>query len=475
MKLTYYYIILFCIFCWQQQSYSQIEEQETPTIEQVLSFEEYLGYVKQHHPILKQANLILNEGEASLLRARGGFDPKVDVDYDRKKFKNIEYYDQLNATFKIPTWYGVEFKANFEENTGEFLDPSLDVPIDGLYSAGVSFSALEGFLINDRMADLQKARFFLDQTKAERDLLINDLLFTSSEAYFKWIEATLEAQIFDSFLENAVIRLDAITRSVEEGDKPAIDITEARIILQDRKLSLEAALLKRRKAALKASTFLWINDIPLEIEDGVRPSLPEDEIIRQSLQLENMMDLPQVENHPKIRALGSKIEGLTVDRRLKQNKLLPTLDFEYNFLSQEFQEPNSFNTANYKAAVNFNLPIFLRKERGDVRLADIKLRDAELDRLATQLNIENKILAVQAELTSLQIQNGLIGDIVTDYETLVAAEERKFTLGESSLFLINSREKSLIEAKLKGNKLMAKQLIANAKLFNEMGIVLLNL
>ena len=31
--------------------------------------------------------------------------------YNTKEFKNTEYYDELNAAFKIPTWYGVEFKA----------------------------------------------------------------------------------------------------------------------------------------------------------------------------------------------------------------------------------------------------------------------------------------------------------------------------------------------------------------------------
>ena len=69
----------------------------------VLRFEEYMGYVKKHHPMVKQAELQLNAGEATLLRARGGFDPKIEADLDRKKFKGTEYYNELNATFKIPT------------------------------------------------------------------------------------------------------------------------------------------------------------------------------------------------------------------------------------------------------------------------------------------------------------------------------------------------------------------------------------
>ena len=83
---------------------------------------------------MKQANLIINKSEAKLMKARGAFDPKLEVDYDRKKFKNTEYYDRLNASFKIPTWFGVELKGNFEENTGDFLNPQAFIPEDGLYS-----------------------------------------------------------------------------------------------------------------------------------------------------------------------------------------------------------------------------------------------------------------------------------------------------------------------------------------------------
>ena len=73
------------------------------TLKDSVSFQEYLGYVKAYHPLVKQANLILNLGEANLLKARGGFDPKVAVDFNRKKFKDTEYFNELNSTFKIPT------------------------------------------------------------------------------------------------------------------------------------------------------------------------------------------------------------------------------------------------------------------------------------------------------------------------------------------------------------------------------------
>ncbi|MFT7442730.1 MAG: hypothetical protein ACI9Q3_001106, partial [Maribacter sp.] len=148
-----YILILFLLL------FAKLSSQEK--VESVMTLSEYLGYVKAYHPIVKQANLIINASEAKLLKARGAFDPKIEVDFDKKEFKEKEYYNQLNGAFKIPTYYGLEFKANFENNEGVFLNPEATVPNDGLFAAGVSASLLKGFLINQRMASLKQAKFFL--------------------------------------------------------------------------------------------------------------------------------------------------------------------------------------------------------------------------------------------------------------------------------------------------------------------------
>jgi hypothetical protein len=54
------------------------------------------------------------------MAARGAFDPKIAVDFD-KKTKDTEYYSILNSSFKIPT-YGIEIKAGFEQNEGYYLN-----------------------------------------------------------------------------------------------------------------------------------------------------------------------------------------------------------------------------------------------------------------------------------------------------------------------------------------------------------------
>ena len=437
----------------------------------VLGFKEYLGYVKKYHPIAKQAQLNIAVGQANLMKARGGFDPKVEVDYERKEFKDTKYWDRLNTTFKIPTWFGIELKGNFQQSEGTYINPDETLPDDGLYSAGVSMSLLQGFWANERMATLRKAKYFREQSKADQDLQVNEILYKASLAYFDWLKAYQDAEVYQDFLQNAETRFQGVRESALAGDIAMIDTVEAKIAVRNRALGYEQAQVKLMKKSLELSNFLWIEEVPVELQPEVKPAFDLDVDIDATLEIEGVpLDSFSLENHPKILSLDYKIEGLEVDKRLKANKLLPKLDVEYNFITETPELINSFITENYKGGLTFQLPLFLRKERGDLKLAKFKLQDAELERDNAQLEIQNKVVALYNELDSYTRQNQLIGDIVKDYATLLSAEERKFSFGESSLFLINSRESKLIDAYLKQNEMQNKFYYTKAQLFKSLAI-----
>jgi len=433
----------------------------------VMTLSEYLGYVKSFHPIVKQANLVINESEAKLLKARGAFDPKIEVDFDKKEFKDKEYYNKLNAAFKIPTYYGLEFKANFENNDGVFLNPEANVPTDGLYSAGVSASLLKGLLINKRMASLKQAKLFLNQAKEDQQIVVNNILYNASLSYFTWLKNYNEQRVYKEFLENAITRFKLTKRAFFEGEKPAIDTTEAKITLDTRKLNLEKARIKLVKSSLELSNFLWLNDnTPVELQDNILPDINTFNSIDATFNIalfnnENF----DINKHPKIRSLEFKIKSLDVNRRFKMNNLLPNLDVQYNFLTQNRNQINTLNMQDYKASIKFKLPLFLRKERGDLKLANVKLNDKKYENEVAKLTIKNKVSGIQQELESYILQNDLTANIVKDYTTLLKAEDRKFFLGESSLFIVNYREVKLIEAKLKAIKLENTFFKTKANLF----------
>ncbi|WP_299129537.1 TolC family protein [uncultured Winogradskyella sp.] len=445
---------------------------QSDSISEVLRFNEYLAYVKEFHPIVKQAELVIDQSQAKLLKSRGAFDPKFEVDYDRKKFKGLEYFDRLNGMFKIPTWYGIELKATFEENSGEFLNPEAFVPEDGLYSAGIKMSVAQGFLINDRMAALKQARLFREQARADRDIFVNTILFEASLAYFKWLQAYNELQLFQNFLTNAELRYRGIERGAEVGERAEIDVVEARIAINQRKLSLEQAKVKLMKAALELSTFLWLEDnVPVELQPNVIPDVSSEPIVDATFNINQLrQDDVIIETHPKMVSLDYKLQSLEVDTRLKANKLLPKVDVEYNFITEVPEVARTLNTAEYKGGLNISFPLFLRKERGDLRLAKLKMQDTEFEMDATRVNLQNKINALRQELDSYVLQNELVGQMVTDYLRMLEAEERKFTLGESSLFLVNSRESKLIDGQLKAIEVQYKFFSTKAKLFKSLAV-----
>ena len=438
----------------------------------ILRFNEYLGYVKKYHPIAKQAEMTLGIGQANLMKARGGFDPKIEVDYDRKEFKGSEYYDRLNAAFKIPTWYGIELKGTFEQNDGDFLNPAESVPSDGLYSAGITMSLGQGLWINDRMATLKQAKYFREQTIVDRDLLVNQILYDAALAYFDWLQAYNEATIYQNFLSNANIRFQGIKSSTEAGEIAAIDTVEAKIAVQIRALGFEQTKVKLMKRSLELSNFLWMNDnVPVELQPNVTPDVDIGGEIDVTLEIQGKpLDSFTIENHPKLLSLRYRIDGLRVEKNLKANKLLPKIDLEYNFLTETPELINSLQTEEYKGGLTFRMPLFLRKERGDLKLAKFKLRDAQFDFDNAQIELKNKIVALYRELESFESQNVLIDEIVGNYNSMLSAEERKFSFGESSLFLINSRESKLIDAQLKQIEVQNKFYTAKAKLFKSLAV-----
>jgi len=458
MKKIYFLFLFFCSLVWAQEQ--NLKE---------LNYNEFLGYVKKYHPLVKSANLEINQAQANLMIARGGFDPKIEADFDQKQFNGKEYYSILNSSFKIPTWYGIEVKAGFDNSEGIYVNPENTLPNQGLTSLGVTIPIGQGLLINQRMADLRKAKIQIQLSQAERKLQAIEVLYNASLAYFNWKRNYSEVQLYKDYLKNAEIRYKGILTLIKNGDKPAIDSVEAGIVLKTRKWNLEDSGLKLAKAKLELSNYLWLdNNVPLELQDDVFPENKLEQTISETLKTNELLsENISIENHPKINSLENKLAILEVDRKLKANSLLPKMDVGYHYLS----EPNYWNDTNfnnYKIGVNFIFPLFLRKERGSLQMAKFKIQDTQLTLNFERLQLKNKINAQQTELESITKQRKIISELVNDNSQMLQSEERLFSMGESSIFLLNSRENNLVSIQLTQLGLENRFLNSNAELFKIM-------
>ncbi|PZR20141.1 MAG: transporter [Flavobacterium psychrophilum] len=430
-----------------------------------LSYSEFLGYVKKYHPLVKQSKLEISTAQAALMAARGGFDPKIEVHYNKKEFKGTEYYSLLNSSFKVPTWYGIEIKAGFDDTSGQYYNPQSRTPEAGLTSLGISVPLGQGLFINQRMADVREGKLQLELSDAQRKLRAIEVLYKASQAYFDWKRSHSEAELYQNYLGFASTRFKGVIQLIEHGDSPAIDSVEAGITVRSRELNLENAKLKLTKARLALSNYLWIEEVPVELSETVKPEANLLATLQESLGTDALsINTDALDAHPKIQSLQTKLSILEVNRKLKANMLLPKVNVGYNYLS----EPNyigNFNAEDYKLNVNFSIPVFLRKERGNLKIAKIKIQDTEYELGQQRLELKNKIIAQQNEIESFKRQKNVIDALVNDYTTMLNSEEKLFSFGESSVFLINSRESNLVNAKLQQINIENQYFTSNAELF----------
>ncbi len=442
-------ILLFSFFWVEGQSPTKTSEQ--------LTYERFFEIVQKDHPIAKQANLKLQLGAAEVQKSRGAFDPKIQGDVGQKYFDGKQYYSLIDGGLKIPTWFGIELGAGYDVNEGVFLNPENSVPDLGLWHAGISIPVGQGLFIDQRRADLRKAQLYQESTEAEQQAMMNELLYEAGKAYWEWYQAFNLIQVYENVLQTSTIRFQGVKQSAALGDRPAIDTLEAGIQVQNRQLLLQQAQLEFKNRSAYLQVFLWAEGrIPLELDPNTIPSLTTETTSRApSLTLiSEMEDL--IANHPELILYDLKIDQLEIDQRWKREQLKPVANLKYNSLAENNADIQVPQLSNYTWGIEVQMPLFLRKERAALEMARIKVQDTSFNMDMKRASLISKAqMAMNEWNTNLSLIN-LYTQTVQDYLGLLEGERRMFNAGESSLFLINSREMSYISAEIKLIELQTK-------------------
>ena len=108
------------------------------------------------------------------------------------------------------------------------------------------------------------------------------------------------------------------------------------------------------------------------------------------------------------------------------------------------------------------MPLFLRKERAELKLNTLKIKEVEYDiinkqrslnvKLQNYFNKTNNLIAIVAQTQSM----------TNNYLNLLNAETIKYNLGENTLILLNFRENQYLEAQLKFVKNLYEFLISKS-------------
>jgi outer membrane protein TolC len=433
---------------------------------QVFGPEAVMNMVRKNHPVAKQAALLVNKADAELLSARGAFDPAFELDASRKTFDGKNYYYYSNPQLQIPTAAAVALKAGTESNGGDLLSPEITRGRSSYL--GVELPLGNGLLLDKRRAALQQAKILQNQSEQERRNVLNNLLLDAYDAYWQWAGAHQLYAIYSGFLANALQRQNLVRNAYINGDRSVMDTVESYTQLQQYHLQQAEAKQKLNNAAISLSYFLWQDDttayqLPEHyVPDTTRFNTREEDPVSE----ENMALI--LAQHPLLRSAGYKVSSMETEKRLKLQGLLPYVSLKANVLSKEYGFVKGLDAAylqnNYKWGVSVQLPLFLRQGRGEYKKAQIKLKETQLELSAKRRQLENKIRYYQNERTRLLEQLELTRSLQNNYRQLLRNEELKFMQGESSLFLVNSRENKLLEILQKQTQLRIKYLTAGYEL-----------
>lgn len=459
--MKYFLIIAFSIISLAQDT--------TATIGfNTITVDDFLEFVMKNHPLSTVADLQVDKAQSKLLKARGNFDPKLDLEYDSKDYDDKNYFSNGISSLKIPIWYGPNFKASYQRANGVFLNADQNVPEDGLFSFGVEIPLGNGLFYDSRRYEQNTAEIKNELSGFERQKFINDLVFRSRINFIEWYQSLTNQQILLQNQNNANQRLDLVKKGFFAGDIPAIDTLEAFVQYRNRFVDFNKGVAKFTNVLSKTAGFISFGEYFEEL-------LVMQPVIEQTLDTNRLKEI--IDNisglNPDLQILNGKIEIAELNKDLALENLKPNVNVNYNFINngENYYNFNEYQVANNKWNVNFSYPLFLRKQRGNIQLAEIDIKESEL-------KLQEKSVSIFYKLEGLYNQIARIIPLIDEYQKvqenyakLLEAEFVKYNLGDSSLFKVNTRENKLIEVQLKVIELITDLKKLEAEFYKEAGVV----
>jgi outer membrane protein TolC len=265
--------------------------------------------------------------------------------------------------------------------------------------------------------------------------------------YWDWVAAKRKLVVARDLFELAQFRAKAVTDRVNAGDLPAIDQAEAEAEVFNRQEAFTKADRDLQKAAFKLSLYLWL-------PDGQRAFSPEPEQVPEQWNAPAPYSDTQaiegekfaLERRPELRALALNRQITQVDLNLARNQRRPGV--ELTFSPGRDTGVGSIGTT-FKGGINFSLPLRQRTADGRIGAASFKINKIEFDTINQRQQISTQVFdAISAINTSYERYRAALQAVELN-QRVEEGEREKFRLGDSTLFVVNQRERATAQARIK--------------------------
>ncbi|MCE2940839.1 MAG: TolC family protein [Gemmatimonadetes bacterium] len=434
----------------------------------VVLLDRFYAQVLANHPVARAARLARDQAAQDVRIARGAFDPTIAATWDRKAEKGSAKYSEVDAELKLPTITGADVKVGYSRGLGPSLNPQNGTANAGLLALGVSLPLGQRIVTDERRNALAQARAALDFAEGDRLSLVNGLLLRATRDYARWFEAWRRAAIARDGVGLADFRLRAVRLRLANGEAPAIDTLEARLEVNRRegiRVQEEQALYA---ATLLLQAYLWDErGQPVDLADGARPA---NEGFATPVALERVPTwLAAAERaHPELAKVAARIRQVEAQRLFLGQQFIPFAALDVSAVSDADRTDGLTDAGgwgdNYKFGATFRSPVLYLRERG--RFSQVTQRLDQQRQIEAQLrrDVRNAVLVGANDVRAVDEQIALQAVTVQQARGMLAGEQRRFENGESSLLIVNLRERLVLDEEVRLAALQARAAVVRAEL-----------
>ena len=401
-------------------------------------------------PQIIEALARIRQTEGRALSAEGAFDTVFDVD---GRSRVAGYYDgtivEGRATRPLTNNGGYVY-GGYRASRGSFPIYEGQAYINRLGEAkvGALFALLRDRVIDERRTRRAIVATDIDVARFEAEMAAIGVQRRAVDSYQNWVAAGLRLRAYRDLLALAERRRSAIARLVTLGARPDILLTEN-----------DANLARRRGLVLRAEQDLGAaaNALSLYLRDdsGAPLTVSPDRLPADASALAGVAragrPAPATERFD-YRAILTRIDQATARLLLAENDLKPRLDLRGE-LGKDVGDTGLGGSSwtPLEAIVGFRFSVPLQNRAAKGRVAEARAEIDALDQrgrfLRDQIVVEVEAIVIAADgaerLASVAETERSLA------ERLAAAERRRFELGSGDFFLVNQREETANDARIR--------------------------
>lgn len=428
---------------------------ETAAAQDPLTPEEVLASSAGHFPAILESLASRRAVESGLEEARGAFDLVFET--EGKQYAS-GFYNGREVSARVRQELaplGASVYGGYRVSNGTFpvYDDIRFTNAGGEIKVGAVFSLLRDREIDERRFRLTDAALALEQ--ADLDVLLTQIGVQHKAllAYWRWVAAGRQLAVYEELFKIAQSRQTGLERQVSAGARARIFLTEnLQNIARRQRLVTEAE--RDFLAATNNLSFYYRGP------DG-QPKAPA----REDLPPVALLTAPPppggraggdlstlIAARPELRALGVALERAEGRVALNRNALLPRLEALAEIstdLGDIAEGGASRDSTDTVIGLKFSVPIQRREARGKLRRAEADLEALEQQRRRAEDQLEVDLRNILLDLDTSATLMMIAEQEVDQSRTMESAERERFSSGASDFFLVNIREETAADARIR--------------------------